>query len=323
MPLIVIPDLIESVGIDLLKTRFDVEMCAHLPVAEQRELAKRADGIIVRSFKVDAALMADAPRLKIVSKHGAGVDNIDLTAASKAGVIVANVPGGNALAVAEGAVALMLAVLRRTLAVHHLVAFGDYAARRDLAFEQLSNRTLAIVGVGAIGRHVTRICSRGFDMNVIGYDPYVKREELKGLDIKLAGSLDEMLPVADIVTLHMPMAPEMRHMIGANRLRAMKRSAVLINTARGPLVDPTALQTALTEGWIAGAALDVFETEPPPRGHPLFTAPNIVLSPHVAGGTFEANRTLAVLAAQNVIDSIAGTKPAGLLNPDAWASRRA
>jgi D-3-phosphoglycerate dehydrogenase len=258
MPLIVIPDAIESFGIDLLKTRFEVVMCAHLSVAEQREIAKRADGLIVRSFMVDAALLEEAPRLKIVSKHGAGFDNIDISAASEAGVIVANIPGGNALAVAEGAVALMLAVLRRTLAVHHLVAFDDYAARRDLVFEQLSNRTLAIVGVGAIGRHVTRICSRGFNMKVLGYDPYIKPEALKGLDIGLAGSLDEMLPVADIVTLHMPMVPEMRHMIGAKRLRAMKPNAILINTARGPLVDPGALQTALTEGWIAGAGLDVF-----------------------------------------------------------------
>jgi D-3-phosphoglycerate dehydrogenase len=323
MPLIVVPDAIEAVGIDLLKTLFDVDVCTDLPVAEQRERAKRADGIIVRSFKVDAALIADAPRLKIVSKHGAGTDNIDIAAACEAGVVVANVPGGNSLAVAEGAVGLMLAVLRRTLVAHHIVASSNYAGRRDLAFEQLSNRTLAIVGVGAIGRHVARICSRGFDMKVVGYDPYITQGDLNGLDIELAGSLDEMLPIADIVTLHMPMVPDMRHMIGADRLRAMKRTAVLINTARGPLIDPEALQSALTEGWIAGAALDVFETEPPPPGHPLFAAPNLVLSPHVAGGTHEANRTLAQLAAQNVIDTLAGTAPAGLINAEAWVRRRA
>jgi D-3-phosphoglycerate dehydrogenase len=324
MPLIAIPDPIEPAGIDLLKAQagFEVAACHALSVAERRQIVTQADGVIVRSFKIDAALIRAAPRLRIASKHGAGYDNIDVEAASQSGVIVANVPGGNALAVAEGAVALMLAALRRTPKVHAHVAGGDYAARRDMNFEQLSDRTLGLIGLGAIGRHVARICSRGFDMTVLAYDPYVRPETLEGLDIDMVNDLDALLRRADIVSLHVPMTADMHHMIDADRLRQMRRHAVLVNTARGPLVDPAALATALKEGWIAGAGIDVFETEPPPPDHVLFDAPNIVLSPHVAGSTFEANRNLSILACRNVIDTLAGVPPAGLVNEDVWEARR-
>jgi len=267
-------------------------------------------------------LMEAAPNLKVIAKHGSGVDNIDLAAATEYGIVVANVPGGNADAVAEGTVAMMLATLRRTPAVHDLVAHGRYEVRWKLQYGQLTGKTLGLVGIGNVGARVAAICANGFKMRVVAYDPQLTAAAVATRDAEKIDDLRSLLGVADVISLHLPLTDESFHMIDRDALRAMKRTAILVNAARGLLVDESALTEALHEGWIAGAGLDVFESEPPGPDAPILRAPNVVLSPHTAGSTDEASRHLAIASAEIALDVIAGRQPSGLLNPEVWERRR-
>jgi D-3-phosphoglycerate dehydrogenase len=271
---------------------------------------------------IDANLMDTCPRLKIISKHGAGVDNIDIAGATARGIVVANVPGGNADAVAEGTVALMLATLRRVPEVHALVVSGQYSARWRLQYEQLWERTLGLVGIGNIGARVAKICAQGFRMRVLAYDPGLSESDIRERGAQKVGDMETLLGASDVVSLHTPMTSASFHLIGAAELRAMKPTAILVNAARGPLVDENALAEALNAGWIGGAGLDVFEVEPPPLDSPILRAPNVVLSPHTTGNTVEAARNLAVSSAEIVLAVMAGHPPVGLLNPEVWEKRR-
>ena len=266
--------------------------------------------------------MDACPRLRVIAKHGAGVDNIDIPAATERGIVVASVPGGNADAVAEATVAMMLAALRRVPQVHGLVSGGRYEARWELQFEQLLDRTLGLVGIGNIGARVARICSAGFRMRVLAYDPALPETAVRERGAEKVDDLRKLLAASDAVSLHLPLSEATHHVIGRDELRAMKPTAVLVNAARGPLVDEAALAEALKEGWIGGAALDVFEVEPPAPDNPLLTAPNVVLSPHTAGNTVEAARYLARAAADIVIAVFSNRRPDNLLNPEVWEKRR-
>jgi D-3-phosphoglycerate dehydrogenase len=260
--------------------------------------------------------------LKAIAKHGAGVDNIDIPAATARGIVVASVPGGNADAVAEATVAMILAALRHVPEVHGLVTGGRYSARWELQFEQLLDRTLGLVGIGNIGARVAKICADGFRMRVLAYDPALPEAAVRERGAEKVDDLAKLLAASDAVSLHLPLTAETRHIIGQRELRAMKPTAVLVNAARGPLIDEAALAEALREGRIAGAALDVFEVEPPSPDNPILTAPNIVLSPHTAGNTVEAARHLARASADIVLAVFSGRRPDGLLNPGVWERRR-
>jgi D-3-phosphoglycerate dehydrogenase len=322
-PRVFIPDPIHADGLARLRERFVVDAPATAPDAAARRAAfSQADAVIVRNLAVDAKLMDCCPRLKVVSKHGAGVDNIDIAAATERGIVVANVPGGNADAVAEGTVALMLAVLRQVPHVHGLVVSGEYAARWRLQFGQLWERTLGVVGIGAVGARVARICAEGFKMRVLAYDPPLSASEVEKRGAQKVADLKALLATADVVTLHLPMTEDSFHLIGAAELKAMKPTAILVNAARGPLVDERALAQALNEGRIGGAGLDVFEVEPPAADNPILSARNVVLSPHTTGNTVEAARNLAVASAEIVLRVMNGDRPDGLLNPTVWEKRR-
>ena len=223
---------------------------------------------------------------------------------------------------AEGAVALMLAALRRVPEVHALVASGRYSARWDLQYGQLWQKTLGLVGIGNIGARVARICARGFDMKVLAYDPSLTAAEVGERGAEKVDDLHRLLAAADAVSLHVPLTESTFHMIGRGEFAAMKPTAILVNTARGPLVDESALAAALAERRIAGAGIDVFEAEPPAADNPLLKAPNIVLSPHTAGSTVEAARYLSIASAEIAIAVLSGRQPSGLLNPDVWERRR-
>ncbi|MBN8994252.1 MAG: hydroxyacid dehydrogenase [Rhizobiales bacterium] len=322
LPRILIPHPIHQDGIDRLAGHFTVDAPAKFDDARKRESFAAADAVIVRNLGVDAALVDASPRLRVIAKHGAGVDNIDIRAATERGIVVASVPGGNADAVAEAAVTMMLAAIRQVPKVHNLVASGNYAARWNLQYEQLLGRTLGLLGIGSIGARVARICAAGFRMKVLAYDPALTAEQVRERGGEKVDGLPDLLRQADVVSLHLPLIPATRHVIGAPELAAMKPTAVLVNAARGPLVDETALVEALNSGRIAGAALDVFETEPPPADAPILTAKNIVLSPHTAGNTVDAARILATSSADIALAVFAGAKPAGFLNPEVWDKRR-
>ena len=323
LPCVFIPDPIHADGVARLRERFFVDAPMGGQDAAARRLAfSQADAVIVRNLAIDAELMDSCPRLKVISKHGAGVDNIDIAGATARGIVVANVPGGNADAVAEGTVALMLATLRRVPEVHALVVSGQYSARWRLQFEQLWERTLGLVGIGNIGARVAKICAQGFGMRVLAYDPGLSEPEIKERGAQKVEDLRALLEASDVVSLHTPMTTASFHLIGAAELRAMKPTAILVNAARGPLVDERALAEALIAGRIGGAGLDVFEVEPPPPSSPILRAPNVVLSPHTSGNTVEAARNLAVASAEIVLAVMAGDPPAGLLNPKVWENRR-
>ena len=322
-PRVFIPDPVHSDGLARLRERCDVVAPeAALDAAGRAAEFARADAVVVRNLRVDASVMDASPGLRVIAKHGAGYDNIDVAAASARGIVVANVPGGNAGAVAEGTVALMLAVLRQAPEVHRLVVEGHYDARWRLKFGQLSGRVLGVVGLGNIGSRVAKICAQGFDMSVLGFDPALSAEDAARRGAVKVDSLDELLERSDVVTLHAPMTPENHHLIRAQTLARMKPHAILVNAARGPLVDERALAEALNQGRIGGAGLDVYEIEPPARDNPILSARNVVLSPHTTGNTVEAGRILALASADIVLAALDGVRPEGFLNPEVWDKRR-
>ncbi len=251
-----------------------------------------ASGLIVRSAtKVDSDLLGSAPALRVVGRAGVGVDNIDVDAATDRGVAVMNAPAGNTIAAAELTLALMLSVARRVAEADRSIREGKWERSRLQGIE-LRGRTLGVIGAGRIGGAVAERC-QAFGMKVVVYDPYLTPEHLAGLDLPVV-DLAQLLDVADVVTLHVPLTDETKGLIGRDELESMRQGAILINVSRGGIVDETALATALTDGEIGGAGLDVYEEEPISAGNPLLLAPNLVLTPHLGASTGEAQIQVAL-----------------------------
>jgi D-3-phosphoglycerate dehydrogenase len=277
-------------------------------VAEMVEAAADggADAIISRATPVTAAVMDAARSLKIISKFGAGYDNVDLAAAAARGIVVSRAHGANARSVAELAFAMMLILSRRLLSLDHSVRAGRWERSGPLGGE-ITGKTMGIVGCGAVGTQVTAV-SRGFDIRSLVYDPYIPDVDLPPQAERLA-RLDDLLEQSDIVTLHCPLTDETSGMIGASELRRMKPTAILINAARGPVVDEAALVRALNEHWIAGAGLDTFATEPPDPSSPLWAMANVVVSPHIGASTAEAAERVAISAVESILAVLDGRLP--------------
>jgi D-3-phosphoglycerate dehydrogenase len=322
-PHVLVSDPIHPGGIALLMEHCEVTRTTHDDAAACAAALLTADAVIVRGLRVTPALLDGAPRLRAVVKHGAGVDNINIPAASERGIMVANTAGGaNASAVAEGAVALMLATLRRTPETHAAVLAGRFKERWLFDLGDLTGRTLGIVGFGRIGRATAKICAHGFGMPVLAFDPFVPAAEMAAAGVEPVATLEDLLRRADVVSIHTPLEPGTRHLIGRQQLRLMKPTAILVHTSRGGIVDEQALAEALAGAVIRGAGIDVFEQEPPAPDNPLFTAPNIVLCPHMAGSTESSHHHSATEAARSVMAILAGEPPKGLLNGQAWDQRR-
>ncbi len=301
------PDAAEAAR-EIAPSGFDLVVTTPGP-AFRAALAEADYLVCVPSAALDDALYRAAPRLKLVQLLSAGYDNWDLDAARRAGVPLANNGGANAIAVAEHAIMLMLAVCRRLVWQHESVASGRWRGNTPppRLFE-LHGKTLGIVGLGRIGKKVARLAG-GFGMRVHYYDTTRLDEDAEdalGARFRL---LAEILSTSDIVSLHVPLNEATRHMIGAAELARMRPSSVLINTCRGPVVDETALHAALAEGKLAGAGLDVFAAEPPPADHPLFGLDNVVLTPHLAGPTWESQRARLRNAFDNVQRVARGEPP--------------
>lgn len=322
---VLVSDPIHPAGIALLREHgVHVAQTTHDDAAACAAAIAEADGVIVRGLRITPALLDGAPRLRAVVKHGAGVDNIDIPAASARGIVVANTAGGaNASAVAEGAVALMLAVMRRTPETHAAVLAGRFKERWHFDLGDLTGKTLGIVGFGKIGRATARICSAGFSMPVLAYDPAVEPEAMRAAGAEPVADLLTLMGRADVVSIHAPYMQATHHLIGAKELAAMKPDAILVHTSRGGIVDEAALAAVLEAGRIRGAGIDVYETEPPLPDNPLFKVPRIVLSPHMAGSTESSHHHSATEAARSVLEILAGRKPSGLLNGTIWDTRRA
>ena len=264
------------------------------------------DALVVRLIeRVDAEVMMASPKLKVVAKHGAGTNDIDVAAAAALGIPVLAAVGANAHSVAEHALTLMLALAKDLRSQDAFVRGGGWEKKAYRGHE-VRGRTLGIVGIGAIGSIVARLAVP-FGMKTIAYDPYVS-DAAFGPHAERVADLDALLSRADIVSLHCPLTDETRGMIGARALALMKRGAVLINTARGEVVDEPSLVEALRSGGIAAAGLDVFAPEPPAAANPLWSFPNVIVSPHVGGVTEEARRELSVMTCRNLVALLEGRK---------------
>lgn len=277
-----------------------------------------ADAYILRIGRIDASAITASKKLRVIGRTGVGYDNVDMAAATEAGIPVVITPGANTRSVAEHAVALMLAVAKNLVEGQLETAKGNFTTIRDAGktFE-VQGKTVGIIGLGAIGRETAEIC-RALGMKTAGCDPYLKRERMEELGCIYYGSLDQMLPDCDIVTLHVPLIPETRGMIGSKELALMKNTAILINCARGGIVDEQALIHALNYGIIAGAGIDVFEKEPPAAGEPLLSAKNLVYSPHSAATTREALLRMSVMCAEGCLAVLRGQRWPHVVNPEAF-----
>lgn len=324
-PVVFIPEPIASSGLDLLKAEchclapwdHDPAPAADLQgdgLNSGRALLYEADAVIVRLFKIDAQDILKAKRLKVISKHGAGVDNIDLQAATAAGIPVLYTPTATVNAVAEHTLALMLALTRQIGPASAALKEGRFSERGRFQGIELSGKILGIVGLGQIGTRVAQMASLGLGMTVHAYDPFIPRTSYTGPAI-IEDSLELLFRKADILTLHVPLTPDTWHMINARSLAWVKPGCRLINTSRGAVIDEAALVPALNEGRLAGAALDVFEEEPLPADHPLCQAPNILLTPHISSLTQESLDRMSFQSAQGVLDVLHGRTPEHIVNP--------
>src|SRR5262245_46144958 len=302
MPRVLICDKLEPAGLDLLKgAGLEVDNRPGLTGDALKEALRAADAAIVRSAtRVTAELLGDPGKLRAIARAGVGVDNIDVAAATRYGIVVMNTPGGNTVSAAEHTIALLLALCRHVPAADASLRTGKWE-RGKFVGSQLAGKTLGVVGLGRIGREVARRAA-GFDMKIVGFDPYLTPERAAQLGIEAVASLDRLLPRCQFLTVHTALTDETKGLIGAKQLAMMPRGARVLNVARGGIIDEAALAEALRSGHIAGAGIDVFEPEPPPAGHPLLAAPNLVLTPHLGASTVEAQESVAREAAQLLID---------------------
>lgn len=306
MPVVLVCDSIAEEGLALLRDRAEVIDASGWDRDRLLGAIAEADAIIMRSgTTLDAELIEAATRLRIIARAGVGVDNVDLDAATRRGIAVVNTPTGNTIAAAEHTMAMMLALTRRIPLADAALKDGRWA-KREATGRQLYRKTLGIVGLGKIGQEVAQR-ARAFEMKLIGFDPFVPAERMRELGAEPV-ALEELLQRSDIITLHAALTDDTRHMIGAEQLALMKPGAMLINCARGSLVDECALVEALISGRIGGAALDVFEQEPQPRCE-LVSLPNVIATPHVAASTEEAQALVAREAAEQVAEVLAGGRP--------------
>ena len=300
---VLVSDPLAEAGVAILQARAAVDVRTGLSREALMAILPEYDALIVRSeTKVTAEVLAAGTRLRVVTRAGVGTDNIDVPAATERGITVLNTPGPNSIAAAEHTLAVTLATLRHIPLADASLRAGKWE-RKQFVGSELYRKTLGVVGLGRIGREVTSR-ARAFGMDVLIYDPYVSAATAEALGAT-ALPLDDVLARADIITLHLPLLPETKGIIGASQLARMKQGAFLINCARGGLVDEVALHEALTNGHLGGAGLDVYEQEPP-TGSPLLTLPNVTVTPHLAASSVEAQEGVGIVAAETTLAALAG-----------------
>ncbi len=294
-PKVLVSDPISQLGVDALAEGglLDVTFKPGLPHEELLRIIPEYNALVVRSqTKVGADVIAAATKLKAIGRAGVGVDNVDVEAATQRGIVVMNTPGGNTVSTAEHAFSLLVSVARKIPQADASVKSGAWD-RKSFQGVELNGKTLAILGMGRIGTEVAKRAI-AFGMRVLAYDPYLSEARARTLQVELVENLDDAIPQADFITMHMPLTTETRHMLDARQLGRMKKGSRIVNCARGGLIDETALAEALTSGHIAGAAIDVFEQEPPAGDNPLRKAPNIVFTPHLGASTAEAQESVGI-----------------------------
>lgn len=320
----VLPDA----GLNLIRGACTVSDIWQDPLPPPPEVLRKKvadiDGLVsLLTDKIDARLLDAAPKLKVVSNFAVGFNNIDVKACTERGIAVGNTPGVLTDATADMAFCLLIAAARRIVEGHQYTLSGKWVTWEPLGHlgQDLAGRTVGIVGMGRIGYAMAKRCRGGWDMNVLYHDVHRNTQAEKDLGARHV-DLDTLLRESDFISLHTDLNEQTRGMIGAAQLKTMKRSAVLINTARGPLVDPKALAEALKAGTIFAAGLDVTDPEPPMMEDPLLKLPNVIIAPHIASATVQTRNQMAEICAKNLIAGLTGKPLPAWVNPEVQAARR-
>lgn len=307
---ILVSDKLSEKGVEILRAAPGISVDVKTGMSEDELIGVigQYNGLVIRSATTVTKKVLDAAQnLKVIGRAGIGVDNVDVEAASAKGVVVMNTPGGNITTTAEHAISMMMALSRQIPQATASVKGGKWEKKKFMGME-LSAKTLGVVGIGRIGSIVVNR-ARGLQMKVVAYDPFISNEAAEKLGVELV-TLDELYARADVISVHTPMTPETKHMIGAEAFGKMKKGVRIINCARGGIIDEAALAAAINEGIVAGAALDVFEKEPPEADNPLLGLDNVIFTPHLGASTAEAQENVAIGIAEQFVDYFAN----GIIN---------
>jgi len=297
----------------LLDRGYEIKMGSGISVDILKKEVENCDAILIRTAPVPAEVIRAGKKLKVIARHGVGVDNIDVDAATKLGIYVTNSPLSNANSVAEHVIGLIIALARNMLRCDRELRNGNFQIRNQIEGLDLEGKTLALLGIGRVGSRVARKAALGLEMRVIGYDPYITQSSVIP-EVELVSDREYVFTSADFISLHLPSNKQTKGTVGKKEFELMKRTAYLINTARGDIINEAELIEALTEKIIAGAALDVFEQEPPAKDNPLFGFDNVILTPHNAALTKEAKVRMALHAAMGIDEVLSGKKPRWAVN---------
>ena len=309
---VLVADRISPEGIEILKGAAQVDVRTGMSAEDLAEALPNYHGLIVRSqTQVPRQALEKASELRVIGRAGVGVDNIDIDAASERGIIVVNAPTGNTISAAELTVALLLALARHVVSADNSLRRGEWN-RKSFVGVEVRGKTVGVVGMGQVGSAVARRL-RAMEMEVLGFDPFVPEERAQMLGVELV-SLDRLLERSDFVSLHCALTPDTKHLLGEERLTKMKPGARLVNAARGGLIDEAALLAALESGQIAGAALDVFEDEPPKKDNPLLGHPGVITTPHLGASTVEAQEQVSLDVAREVVHVLSGRPATAAVN---------
>jgi D-3-phosphoglycerate dehydrogenase len=303
---IYILDAYHPAGVEYAAKHFEVVRWDDARVKNWQE---DADGVMVRMTPIRAADLARAKKVKVICKQGVGFDSIDIEAARSRGIPVLRTPGANSEAVAEMAMALALSATRRVAELDRMLRAGAKIERPNILGPEMWRKTVGVIGMGAIGSRVAHKWQAAFEAKAVYYDPYASNPGFERIE-----KLEELLACSDLVSIHVPLTDETRKLIGAPQLARMKKTAVLVNTSRGGIIDERALYEALKERRLFAAGLDVWEVEPPPKDAPLLSLPNVVGTPHAAGGTFETQERSSLQVAMQVVEVLQGKPPQNRVN---------
>ncbi len=313
---VLIPQSIDEIGENyLLERGYRIKTCEPTIDSLKKEVAD-CDAILARTVPLPAEVIKLAKRLKVIARHGVGVDNIDIQAATEMGIYVTNAPFCNEKTVAEHALGLIIGLAKNLVYCDKELRRGNYSIREQITNIDLENKVLGIIGPGKIGTLLSKKAALGLNMVVIGYHPSRPKENL-GNEITITNDWNYLFSTADFISLHLPVTDKTKNIVGKKEFSMMKPTSYIINTARGELIDEPALIDALKNGAISGAALDVYSKEPPSKSNPLFAMDNVILTPHNAAHTVEAKKRMALCAAQCIDEVLSGNKPSWPCNQPA------